>query len=183
MAVISATNAPQPSTRVCLKADPTKRGTITASHLGGVTTLQQFGMEPPLLLEGTKFSIDFDSTGGEEPRQVGNMATREDLAEAEELDGMHPFEELSRGQLVLVHRSDGRWTYGRVLPLPDDEDGGQGKGGRGRVACGLGMRGRLGFWLSGAVGVFRMPWSGLECGCHMAARSEVTRFVSGCRSV
>ena len=52
-----------------------------------------------------------------------------------------------------------------------------GKGGRGRVACGLGMRGRLGFRLGGAVGVFRMPWSGLECGCHMAARSEVTRFV------
>ena len=37
----------------------------------------------------------------------------------------------------------------------------------------------VGFWLSGAVGVFRMPWSGLECGCHMAARSEVTRSFLG----
>ena len=53
-----------------------------------------------------------------------------------------------------------------------------GKGGGGRVACGLGMRGRLGSWLGSAVGVFRMPWSGLECGCHMAARSEVTHCVS-----
>ena len=50
-------------------------------------------------------------------------------------------------------------------------------GGGGVASCGLEMRGRLGLWLGCVVGVFRMLWSGLECGCHMAARSEVTRFV------
>jgi hypothetical protein len=128
LALISAPGAQPRSTRVRLKADPVMTGKISATGIRGVQQPQLALMDPPLLQEGTRYSIEFDAHLSPPDPTLGDVAREDDQDRAVGVDAVSMLE---AGEVVLVYRmyrNDGSWTYGKVIKCsgePDSEDEGE----------------------------------------------------------